>query len=260
MALASTEEVVVEPNSVLLIDLDETLIPDRAATRKALAQTFHSLQLPGGQRPINDFLLLTRELWRDYPGRQSVDALGVSSWEALWTDAAFTDMGTTPTKASFPASVWTAYGERIGRKVDGAQAAEAYVKARTGEIAAYSGVVDSLTGLSESHTLWLATDGSSPLQRLKLARSGLQNFFERVLISAEVGALKSDEGFAGRVSQELTPGQQVAYVVGDNPMTDGVLAAHGNWPFAHLTIDPAVCPDCAPGTTHIRELSGLMRP
>lgn len=122
---------------------------------------------------------------------------------------------------------WTAVAQRLkdagvllpqvdNRLLDGE------VASRIGRAAVpYPFTLDMLASLrSKGFQLGLLTNGNSRLQRAKLRCLGLENAFDCVLVSSEVGADKPDPRIFRLCAQamDLEPGQ-MAYV-GDNPMAD----------------------------------------
>lgn len=101
------------------------------------------------------------------------------------------------------------------------------VASRIGRAAVpYPFTLDMLASLKrKGYRLALLTNGNSQLQRAKLGRLGLEDVFECVMVSGEVGADKPDPRIFRLCAQAmgLEPGQ-MAYV-GDNPMAD-VLGAY----------------------------------
>jgi putative hydrolase of the HAD superfamily len=86
-----------------------------------------------------------------------------------------------------------------------------------------AGVARTLERLSAAHELVLVTNGSGANQRAKLARSGLERFFARIVISGEVGVEKPDRAIFERALAGRPPSE--ALFVGDDPARD-IAGAH----------------------------------
>ena len=109
--------------------------------------------------------------------------------------------------------------------------------------------------LGREHRLWLVTHGSSALQRRKLRLAELEEHFDLVLVSGEVGLLKDDVAFAGLIDRELQrSGLSLRAVVGDGA-GDLRLAAHGGWPAVHICPQP--CDTREPAVQHRRTLADV---
>jgi FMN phosphatase YigB (HAD superfamily) len=228
------------PGTVVMIDLDETLIPDREAFRAAAAAVLDSHLKPRqrvtGERDVVDELLTrARTRWRASPLRKEPEALGVSSWEALWSDFDHKDAASSPMATGHAIAVWADTLAALGGDARLARsAAQMLITRREALVRPFSGVRAALGQWAVRHRLWLVTHGSSSLQRRKLHLADLSRYFDVVLISAEVGLLKGTIDFAELVQKEAArSGLSVQVVIGDSE-SDLTLAAHGGWPGIHI--------------------------
>jgi FMN phosphatase YigB (HAD superfamily) len=207
--------------TVALIDLDDTLIPDVEARDQTLSA---ALAGTSGQTTLEDALNVIREQWQASGLRDLPPLAGVSSWEALWTD--FNRFDALPHDArlrgsEFHRRTWTV----LLPSDDPTAAAINFREHREAAVIPYPWVDGALNALSARHTLWCATNGSSPLQRRKLALSGLDSHFARTFVSGEIGAEKNSERFARTVHEALVAsGESATSVVGDSQHSDGALA------------------------------------
>ena len=83
-----------------------------------------------------------------------------------------------------------------------------------------AGAETDLRRLSEGHRLGVLTNGVTEWQRAKLAASGLERFFDAVVVSYEVGAHKPDPA-AFRVAEERLPADDYAMVGDSDADVDG---------------------------------------
>lgn len=245
---------------VQLLDLDDTLIPDESATRQAVRDTLENLDLPADVAGVDVVLGHARRAWRAHPHRRSPGLAEVSSWEALW----LTPPGGTlpaPVTASLAGHderVWAAVLAELGGDPGAAaKTALAYREQRRALLRPLPGVVDTLDTLAGPHRLWLVTNGATAHQRTKLDTCGLARYFERVFISAAVGAAKTQPGFAATVHAALdADGLQACLVIGDSITNDVGLAHHGGWPAAHLCCtSPCADADREPAVPHASSLA-----
>jgi putative hydrolase of the HAD superfamily len=115
--------------------------------------------------------------------------------------------------------------------VDDAELAEALGKRFGAERRARHEVFEdaraALGELSGSHALALVTNGASCLQREKLAASGLADFFDAVVVSAELGVGKPDASVFRHALSQLGFDAKRAVMVGDSLSrdVDGALSA-----------------------------------
>jgi FMN phosphatase YigB (HAD superfamily) len=209
---------------VVLVDLDDTLIPDVSAAREAISLV---LQEFSRHEDVDEVLSAARETWRAHAFRGHREVERVSSWEALWAD--FSELLEV-------AEPLTGHAERVWRTAcpgaDAAALARAYIRQRRRLVVPFPGVTAALDRLASEHSLWLATDGCRSLQREKLRRSGVGDRFERIFVSGEVGRPKGSPEFAATLVEALD-GREVCLLAGDSG-TDLTLAAAGGWPAVHI--------------------------
>ena len=85
----------------------------------------------------------------------------------------------------------------------------------------YDGAFEVLDELSRQASLALITNGLSEVQRERIRRLGLDEFFEAIVISAEVGAAKpGTEIFDITFAALESPDRETALMVGDNLSSD----------------------------------------
>ena len=248
-------------STVVVVDLDGTVIPDLPAMRTAAAAVLDTLPLCAGsitaEHPlVDDLLRVARQRWRASPIRSQPEALGVSSWEALWSNLEHQDPTTSPQPTPHAVAVWhDILSTHHGDPGHARTAAHLLITHREALVHPYPGSRDALARLSGDHRLWLVTHGSSPLQRRKLHLAGLNQYFERIYISAEVGHLKDTPAFAALLHRHAhDTGQQISAVIGDST-SDLTLATHGGWPAIHIC--PAPCTHQDPHVRHRRTLADI---
>jgi putative hydrolase of the HAD superfamily len=86
---------------------------------------------------------------------------------------------------------------------------------RTQPLQLLEGVRETLTYLSPRHDLFLLTKGDSEEQKLKVERSGIEEYFRRVVIVPE-----KNVSTYHRVVSELQIDPQRAWMVGNSPRSD----------------------------------------
>lgn len=138
--------------------------------------------------------LRARELWYAAPTHEYCMRVGISSWEGLWCRF---EGGTPEARAlrdwspTYRHEAWKL--ALADQKVDDPQLAgelaERFSVERRARFEVFTDVV-ALNWAKESHSLALVTNGAACLQREKLAASGLSNYFEAVVVSADLGIAK----------------------------------------------------------------------
>ena len=182
--------------STFLLDLDHTLFDTEASEVAAFEQTMFSADIDEPRLYWQDFQNINLELWA-----------AVERGEML------------------PQLVRTLRFERLVAKFDlGAdplQLADEYVVGLGAYGDLYDGARDVLQQLRDKASLAMVTNGLGEVQRSRIARLGLDQYFDAIAISAEIGAAKPDAGIFDKVFEELgsfVP--EVAVMVGDNLSAD----------------------------------------
>ena len=106
--------------------------------------------------------------------------------------------------------------------------ADLFGRERRRRFANLPGVEDALRELGATHTLALVTNGASSIQREKLAASGLEPYFDAVVVSGGVSAPASPTpAIFHHALEQLEHDGSPAVMVGDNLQRDveGALAA-----------------------------------
>lgn len=189
------------PLRALLFDLDDTLLVEYASADEAFHQACLLAQERYGihaDRFHETARRTARALWYAAPGRECAVAIGISSWEALW--APFEE-GRHPAFETLRAYIPT-YRQEVWRQTlaqygihDDALAermAHRFQAVRRGLHIVYPDVRPVLSALATNYRLGLVTNGLACLQRYKLEASGLQEYFQTVVIAGEIGIAKPD--------------------------------------------------------------------
>jgi putative hydrolase of the HAD superfamily len=255
--------------SAILLDLDETILYDDAATDTALAATTaHAERLAGidGAGLIVAIREEARALWQAGPHPAWCDDLGTSELEGLRSRFDGDDPRMADMRAwgpGFRRESWRRALRRCG--VDDEALAAVLDDRFDAERAATNpfipGAEAALDRLAERYRLAIVTNGIVDVQREKLIRTGLLERFEVVVISAEVGRGKPHRSIYAETLRRLGLPASACVMVGDNFVKDvagaqavgirGVWIAGGRrWP------DPAVTPFLSIGS--LAELPDLL--
>ena len=244
-------------DTVIVLDLDGTLIPDQEAFRTAATAVLqaHLPDLDPTLDPVADLLDRARRSWRTSPLRGTAQTLGVSSWETLWSDPNHKDPTTAPTPSAHALTVWadtlTALG---GDPRQSRSAAQMLISQREALSLPYPGARESVEKLASENRLWLVTHGSSSLQRRKLHLAGLEKYFEFVFISAEIGFLKDQDEFVDLIERSTQVSHlAIRTVIGDSD-SDLRLAARLGRPAVHIC-SHRPCEDGGAGVEHEQSLA-----
>ncbi|NBE82150.1 HAD family hydrolase [Micromonospora rubida] len=222
----------------MILDLDDTLIDDVRAAREAVVHTLSTVALPNDVETTELALRFIRKLWKAHPHRHTGPLAHVSGWEALWLPRENTGLPEPVIESlrQHEIRVWRAIlDSRRGDLDKASTAVRAYRVFRHEHVRSLPGIHATLNLLRRNHRLWLATNGLPAHQRRKLSGAALTGFFDRILVSGEVGAAKSNPVFASVTGRALAQDELgVCLVVGDSVTQDLGLASNGGWAAAHI--------------------------
>jgi putative hydrolase of the HAD superfamily len=210
----------------VLLDLDETLIPDRSATRAALLATTADLCAARGLDPgaLGEAVLeAAGRLWGAGPHLAYCRRIGISSWEGLWASFALgDDADTAGLRAFAPAyrrAAWATGLEALGVR-DGdacADLAERFVWERGQRLRPFPETLTVLSALRRAGLgLVMLTNGDRDLQRRKAAASGLAGLLDHVVISGVLGVGKPEPGIFAHALRLCGAAPGEAVMVGDS--------------------------------------------
>jgi putative hydrolase of the HAD superfamily len=219
----------------LLFDLDETLVVEEPAAAAAFAATAQVAAVRHGM----DLELLAsearsraRELWYAAPTHPYCMRVGISSWEGLWCRFEGDGSDVRALREWSPTYRYETWRLALADQgVDdrrlAVELAERYGEERRARHEVFADAVSALTRLRESHSMALVTNGAGCLQREKLGASGLGDFFDAVVVSADLGVAKPDASVFEHVLTQLDVDGADAVMVGDSISNDidGALAA-----------------------------------
>ena len=201
----------------LLLDLDDTLIPDYAGFLAAVDDCAAALGGPAGMGVV--LHARARVRWGQAPDAAALEMRDMSSWEALW--APF-PVGTEEWADGFRLGAWhDALAEHGVDDRDLAnRLARAYREHRQALCRPYPETVAVLESLRGRMRLVVVTNGTEEHQRAKLDASGLTGHFDAIVTSGAVGASKPDPAIFRAALAAVGCRPDHAAMVGDNPLRD----------------------------------------
>lgn len=185
---------------ILLLDADDTVFDFQAAAERAFLKASESFSLPHEKENYAIYAPINQGYWDLY-------SLGKIDKPTLLTRR-FLD-----------------YGEKIGRKFDPAAFAKEYGRNLAEGSALIAGAKETLSLLKEKGVrLFLATNGISYVQRGRLKAAGIEDLFEKLFISDEIGVNKPNEGFFLAIERAIPDlARERTLLCGDSPLTDVAL-------------------------------------
>ncbi len=261
--------------SVVLLDLDETLIRERGSTEAAMAATVADAVAQRGldARALQQAVLSAAQtLWRLGPHADYCRRIGIASWEGLWASFAEGDDAETLGLRGF-APGYRRQAWRRGLAACGcddrdlaAELSERFVYERALRQVPFPEVLSVLVALrAAGRRLVLLTNGDRDLQRRKAVASGLLPLFDHVVISGELGVGKPEAGIFLHALGLVAARPEEAVMVGDSVARDvrgalavGMPAVWVDRPGTWSALDGAEGAACPPGVARVPDLRGLL--
>jgi YjjG family noncanonical pyrimidine nucleotidase len=218
------------PYTTFLLDLDHTLFDSDTSEQVAFEQTLADVGVAEPGRHFDAYRSINRELWA------AVESGHLS-----------------------PQQVRTRRFERLVAEecIDGdpQQMAHDFVSGLGAHGELYEGALDVLDRLSRDASLALVTNGLSEVQRRRIERLGIEDYFDAVVISAEVGTAKPGKEIFNIVFDALdSPPKKSSVMVGDNLSSD--IQGGANYGIATCWYNPGG--QSAERTTHVvHEIANL---
>lgn len=219
----------------LLFDLDETLMVEEPAAVASFQATAEVAAERCGVDPARlalDARSRARELWYAAPTHLYCKRVGISSWEGLWCRFESDGRDVQALREWFPTYRREAWRLALAdHGVDDPRLAEElgehFAHDRRTRHEVFPDAGEALRRLQGSYSLALVTNGASCLQREKFAASGLSEFFDVIVVSADVGAAKPDASVFEHVLSRLGATPDRAVMIGDSipKDIDGALSA-----------------------------------
>ena len=212
----------------LLLDLDDTLIPDESASEAAFRAACAPVADRYGLDPAavaHSAGACARRLWHASDHIDYCQSIGISSWEGLWADFTGDAPELQRLRAWAPAyrrEAWTHALARHGVH-DPEYAvvlADRFRHERRQRNALFPDAAQLLPELSQRLPLALVTNGAPDLQHFKIDASGVRPYFQSIVVSGELGIGKPHPAPMQRALQQLNCQPAHAAMVGNNLTSD----------------------------------------
>ncbi len=216
----------------VLFDLDETLMPEEPVAMRCIVDTARAASSAYGVDPLDLATALreeARKLWHATPVHSFCNRVGISSWEALWSEFP----GDAPELAylrsrqgTYRLESWQAALGRFDIQ-DPALAqrlADAFPALRAQTYETFPDAVPCLERLARECRIAVVTNGARDNQLRKLAGGGMADLPERTFVSSDFGAGKPSPAFFGHVLHTLRVAASTCVFVGDS-VTNDILGA-----------------------------------
>lgn len=210
--------------AAIIFDLDETLITDDDATKKALRQTAKHAQK---QLAIDTEQLWhtayrhAKQMWQASPTFSFCESLGISASEGLW--GCFENGGPQWQELhdwvpGYQVEAWEhallAQGHKNRELAE--QLAAIFREERRASQALFPETERVLSELHATYKLGILTNGAPDLQREKIAYNKLEHYFDAIVVSGDVGVGKPDMAVFKAVLDQLAVPAHMTLMVGDS--------------------------------------------
>lgn len=241
--------------TTILLDLDDTILLDDAATEVAFEATARLAEQEAGvdpERLIGEIHRISAEIWESGPFPDWLDGIGTSEIEGLRARFEGDDPHWAEMREwgpGFRLESWTralaACGvddESLGRKLD------SRFEQERGEANPFvPGADEALKALAERFRLGIVTNGIPDVQRTKLENTGLADRFETIVVSGEIGCGKPNKRIYDVALEGIGSTAGETIMVGDNFRRDVAgpqeIGIRGVWiSIGRPSPDPSVTP------------------
>jgi 2-haloacid dehalogenase len=180
----------------LLFDADDTLFDYAVAEEKALRATFTQLNFVFQPELAQLYRQINSQIWKEFEaGQISSQRLRVERFERLMV--------------------------RTGLQADAEFFSQTYLTHLASSSDLFPGTEEILRKLASHFQLALITNGIKSVQRQRLQLSSIQDLFEAVIISDEIGAAKPMPQFFDILFEQIgQPERAEALVIGDSLTSD----------------------------------------
>ena len=219
--------------SAILFDLDDTLMSECPAEDEAfvaaceLARERYDLDPDALHKAVRSH---AEELWQTGEWFEFGDSIGMASWEAMWASFEGDDPRLAELKKwalEYRPKAWNL--ALADFDIDDAAFAnellERYQHERHMRHKPFDDAAELLEDLRGEFKLGLLTNGAPDVQQTKLDGSGLEPYFDAVVITGKIGIGKPDPRPFEIVLEQLDVPASEAVMVG-NSMVSDVLGAH----------------------------------
>jgi putative hydrolase of the HAD superfamily len=210
--------------AAIIFDLDETLITDDDATKKALQQTAKHAQKQvtlDTEKLWRTAYAHAKQMWQASPTFSFCESLGISASEGLW--GRFENSGPQWQELhdwvlDYQIEAWEhallAQGHKNRVLVE--QLAAIFHEERRASQALFPETERVLSELRATYKLGILTNGAPDLQREKIAYNKLAHYFDAIVVSGDVGVGKPDPAVFKAALDQLGVPAHMTLMVGDS--------------------------------------------
>lgn len=241
--------------TTILLDLDDTILQDDAATDVAFEATARHAKRVAGvdpERLIGEVRRISAEIWEGGPFPDWLDGIGTSEIEGLRARFEGDDPHWSEMREwgpGFRRESWRRALAACGVKNDelAADLDARFEHERADTNPFVPGGEEALATLGERFRLGIVTNGIPDVQRTKMEKTGLSDRFETIIVSGELGFGKPDPKIYDAALRGIGATAGETIMVGDNFRRDVTAAQavgiRGVWiSIGRPSPDPSVTP------------------
>jgi putative hydrolase of the HAD superfamily len=215
-------------NTVILFDLDDTLIVEKASAEAAFRSVSEYASEKYGVNPSifqASVRKNARKVWYSLPTHPYCKKIGISSWEGLWANFSGKHKMLrllASYKDHYRLTSWhnTLLEFNINDRDFAGRLSEMFCSERRKRHVLFPETSSVLESLSAQYVMGLVTNGAPDLQRTKIKGGGLGKYFRHIIISGEVDTGKPDRKIFEIALDRFGAGRESAVMVGDTIDTD----------------------------------------
>ncbi len=184
--------------SWLLFDADNTLLDFSQACRDAFWQSFQDFKIKCSDEIFEVYEEINKEVWKRFE-KGEIDSVTLRS---LRFSLLFQEI-------------------RIGH-INAFLFNKSFLENLVHVSELYNGVKELLTSLKTEHKISIVTNGLKEVQRPRLSRLAITDFFDSIIVSDEIGVAKPDERYFEHVMKTIPtpPSKDQILMIGDNLHSD----------------------------------------
>lgn len=209
----------------VFLDLDDTILDFQRAERVAIAKTFDRLGIDVNEETVNKYIEINLDCWHALErGEMTRNQVLHGRFERLFS--------------------------LLKLNLDAVKTQEIYQELLSRECYFLPGGQELLSEFKQGgkYKLYMATNGIPEVQKPRIEKSGVGQFFEAIFISEEIGYSKPDKRFFQKCFEQIEDfDPSEAIIVGDGLSSDimgginaGILTCHfnpGNRQYTNITPD-----------------------
>lgn len=182
--------------TILLTDIDNTLLDFTAGSHAALQETMEALGVPFTTERLHRYLTINASLWEAY------------------------ERGEIPKEAIYPTRFQRFLGE-LGVEADPIAVNRGYMEGLRKNIFFMPHCMEFLRAVRGKVKLYAVTNGDTLTQEVRLRNSGIGAYFDGVFISEQMGCKKPETAFFDQVFAAIGPvDKKSCLLLGDSLTSD----------------------------------------